>query len=45
MSRVSSDIRWLGFDWGEWFFSAADRFDTMYEIAENLIRSGHASAS
>ncbi len=30
------------FDWGEWFFSAADCFDTMYEIAENLILSGHA---
>ena len=42
VESIKRDIRWLGFDWGEWFFSAADRFDTMYEIAENLILSGHA---
>ena len=40
--NIQRDIHWLGFDWGEHFYSAADRFDTMYEIAENLIKSGHA---
>lgn len=40
--NIKTDIHWLGFDWGEHFYSAADRFDTMYEIAENLINSGHA---
>ncbi len=39
---IKRDIRWLGFDWGTHFYSAADRFDAMYAIAENLIRSGHA---
>ncbi|MCL1919489.1 MAG: glutamine--tRNA ligase/YqeY domain fusion protein [Kiritimatiellaeota bacterium] len=39
---IKEDIRWLGFDWGEGFYNAADLFDKMYEIAENLITSGHA---
>ena len=39
---IKTDIRWLGFDWGNGFYSAADLFDKMYEIAENLIRSGNA---
>jgi len=40
--NIKKDIHWLGFDWGDGFYCAADRFDTMYEIAENLVRSGHA---
>ena len=40
--NIKRDIRWLGFDWGEGFYSAADLFDKMYAIAENLIISGHA---
>lgn len=40
--NIKSDIRWLGFDWGEHFYSAADMFDQMYVIAENLIKSGQA---
>jgi glutaminyl-tRNA synthetase len=39
---IKEDIRWLGFDWGDGFYSAADLFDKMYAIAENLILSGHA---
>ena len=39
---IKQDIRWLGFDWGDGFYSAADLFDKMYQIAENLIRGGHA---
>jgi len=39
---IKADIRWLGFDWGRGFYNAADLFDKMYEIAENLIKSGHA---
>ncbi len=39
---IKEDIRWLGFDWGDGFYSAADLFDKMYGIAENLIASGHA---
>ena len=40
--NIKTDIRWLGFDWGEHFYSAADLFDTMYEIAENLVKAGQA---
>ncbi len=40
--NIKHDINWLGFDWGEHFYNAADRFDTMYEIAENLVKRGHA---
>ena len=41
-ANIQTDIRWLGFDWGDGFYNAADLFDTMYKIAENLILSGHA---
>jgi glutaminyl-tRNA synthetase len=39
---IQEDIRWLGFDWGEHFYYAADYFDRMYDIAVALIRGGHA---
>ncbi|MDD4102687.1 MAG: glutamine--tRNA ligase/YqeY domain fusion protein [Kiritimatiellae bacterium] len=39
---IKKDIRWLGFDWGEGFYSAANLFEQMYEIAERLIEGGHA---
>ena len=39
---IKDDICWFGFDWGGGFYSAADLFDNMYQIAENLILSGHA---
>ena len=39
---IKQDIRWLGFDWGTGFYSAANLFDKMYEIAENLVVSGQA---
>ncbi|MDA3926976.1 MAG: glutamine--tRNA ligase/YqeY domain fusion protein [Kiritimatiellae bacterium] len=41
-ASIKEDIHWLGFDWGEGFYNAANLFDRMYEIAENLIRSGQA---
>ena len=39
---IKQDIRWLGFDWGDGLYNAADLFDKMYDIAERLILSGHA---
>ncbi len=35
-------IRWLGFDWGEHLYFAADYFDEMYAFAEFLVREGRA---
>ncbi|HEX2092555.1 MAG TPA: glutamine--tRNA ligase/YqeY domain fusion protein, partial [Longimicrobiaceae bacterium] len=35
-------VRWLGFDWGEHLYFAADYFEDMYRYAEFLIRQGKA---
>jgi glutaminyl-tRNA synthetase len=39
---IQEDVRWLGFDWGDHFYYAADCFDQMYALAVALIRNGHA---
>ena len=35
-------VRWLGFDWGEHLYYAADYFEQMYALAEFLIQEGKA---
>ncbi|HEX8691216.1 MAG TPA: glutamine--tRNA ligase/YqeY domain fusion protein [Longimicrobium sp.] len=35
-------IRWLGFDWGEHLYFAADYFEEMYRYAEFLVQRGLA---
>ncbi len=42
VEAIQRDIRWLGFDWGEHFYYAADYFERMYECAVHLIRTGRA---
>lgn len=42
VEAIQRDIRWLGFDWGEHFYYAADYFDRMYECAVRLIQMGKA---
>ena len=42
VESIRTDIRWLGFDWGEHFYFAADYFERMYEVACDLIRRGLA---
>ncbi len=42
VEAIQRDIRWLGFDWGEHLYFAADYFDRMYECAVRLIRMGQA---
>ena len=32
---IKEDIHWLGFDWGNGYYNAANLFDQMYTIAEN----------
>ena len=39
---IQEDVRWLGYDWGEHLYYAADYFERMYEIAERLIKKGKA---
>jgi glutaminyl-tRNA synthetase len=42
VEAIKRDVRWLGFDWGEHFYHAADFFEQMYDFAAQLIRGGHA---
>jgi glutaminyl-tRNA synthetase len=39
---MMEDIRWLGFDWGDYLFHASDYFGRLYEYAEELIDKGLA---
>ena len=42
VNSIQNDVRWLGFDWGENLFHAADYFDRLYDFAVELIRKGKA---
>ena len=42
VQAIQEDVRWLGFDWGEHLYHAADYFGQMYDHAEALIRKGKA---
>ena len=42
VESIIDSVRWLGFDWGEHLYFAADYFERMYDCAVHLIRSGKA---
>ncbi len=42
VDSIQEDVRWLGFDWGAQMFYASDYFEQLYQLAEQLIRDGHA---
>ncbi|EYB68622.1 glutaminyl-tRNA synthetase [Deinococcus phoenicis] len=42
VDAIADDLRWLGWDWGENFYSASDNFEKYYAYAEQLIRLGKA---
>ncbi len=42
VDAIQSDIRWLGFDWGEHLYFASDYFERLYDCAEELVRRGKA---
>jgi glutaminyl-tRNA synthetase len=42
IDSIIEDVRWLGFDWEDRLFHAADYFDQMYEWAVALINKGKA---
>jgi glutaminyl-tRNA synthetase len=42
IESIKSDVRWLGFDWGDHLYYASDYFDKLYEYALQLIRDGKA---
>jgi glutaminyl-tRNA synthetase len=39
---IQSDVRWLGFDWGEHLYYASDYFDQLHAWAIQLIEAGKA---
>src|ERR1041384_659840 len=39
IDAIKRDVRWLGFDWGEYLYHASDYFQTLYDWADPLIRS------
>lgn len=42
IDAIETDVRWLGFDWGEYRFFASDNFEQLYDWAEHLISTGLA---
>ncbi len=42
IDAIQTDVRWLGFDWGEHLHHASDYFEQLYEWAEHLIQAGKA---
>ena len=42
VDSIMTDVRWLGFDWGDRLFYASDYFDRLYEWALQLIKDGKA---
>ncbi len=42
VSAIQTDVRWLGFDWGDRLFHASDYFERLYECAVELVTDGKA---
>ena len=42
IDAIQTDVRWLGFSWGEHFYHASDYFEQLYAWAELLIKAGKA---
>lgn len=42
VESIQEDVKWLGFDWEDRLYYAADYFDEFYEYAVKLIKKGKA---
>ncbi len=42
VESIKSDVRWLGFDWGDREYYASDYFEQLYQYAVQLIKAGKA---
>lgn len=42
VESIKSDVRWLGFDWGDHLYYASDYFEKLYDYAVQLIKKGKA---
>ena len=38
IDAIKEDVRWLGFEWGEYEYHASDYFETLYAYAEKLVK-------
>jgi glutaminyl-tRNA synthetase len=42
VESIKSDVRWLGFDWGDREYYASDYFEQLFQYAAQLIQAGKA---
>jgi glutaminyl-tRNA synthetase len=42
VDAIKDAVKWLGFDWGAHEYHASDYFSKLFEMAEALVRHGHA---
>lgn len=42
IESIKKDIKWLGFDWGDYEYYASDYYEQLFEIAVKLIKEGKA---
>lgn len=42
VDSIQADVKWLGFDWEDRLYYASDRFEELYQFAEQLIEKGLA---
>jgi len=42
VDSIMTDVKWLGFDWGDRLFYASQYFEQCYQYAEQLIQAGKA---
>jgi len=42
IDAIKTDVRWLGFEWGEHEYHASDYFETLYAYAEKLVEKNLA---
>jgi glutaminyl-tRNA synthetase len=42
VESIKSNVRWLGFDWGDRLFYASDYFEQLYQYAVQLVKAGKA---
>jgi len=42
IDAIQTDVRWLGFDWGDYMYYASDNFEQLFDWAASLIQDGKA---
>ena len=42
VESIKQDVKWLGYDWGDYLYHASDYFEELYAFAVHLIKEGKA---